>query len=170
MLAQYEPPVTTRIHADDGSLMAEYARQRRLFLPIQAIPTRLKDAFLSAEDKSFYEHPGIDIEGVARAALIVMRGGPMQGGSTITQQVAKNFLLTNERSMERKVKEAILALRIEQAFSKDKILELYLNEIYLGMGAYGVAAASLAYFDKSVTELEIQEAVSYTHLTLPTKA
>ncbi len=158
VLAQYEPPVTTRIHADDGSLMAEYARQRRLFLPIQAIPKRLKDAFLSAEDKSFYEHPGIDIEGVARAALIFMRGGPMQGGSTITQQVAKNFLLTNERSMERKVKEAILALRIEQAFSKDKILELYLNEIYLGMGAYGVAAASLAYFDKSVTELEIQEA------------
>ncbi|WP_062226200.1 penicillin-binding protein 1A [Aureimonas frigidaquae] len=158
VLAQYEPPVTTRIHADDGSLMAEYARQRRLFLPIQAIPQRVKDAFLSAEDKSFYEHPGIDIEGIARAALVLVRGGPMQGGSTITQQVAKNFLLTNERSVERKVKEAILALRIEQAYSKDRILELYLNEIYLGMGAYGVAAASLAYFDKSVTELEIHEA------------
>ncbi|KAA0970556.1 penicillin-binding protein 1A [Aureimonas fodinaquatilis] len=158
VLAKYEPPVTTRFHASDGALMAEYARERRLFLPIQAIPQGLKDAFLSAEDKSFYHHPGIDIEGVARAAVILARGGPMQGGSTITQQVAKNFLLTNERSMERKVKEAILALRIEQAYSKDRILELYLNEIYLGMGAYGVAAASLAYFDKGVTELDIHEA------------
>ncbi|WP_182087012.1 penicillin-binding protein 1A [Aureimonas sp. ME7] len=158
VLERYEPPVTTRFHAADGALMAEYAKQRRLYLPIQAIPQRVKDAFLSAEDKNFYEHSGIDLEGIARAALVYVRGGSLQGGSTITQQVAKNFLLTNERSMERKVKEAILSLRIEQAYSKDRILELYLNEIYLGMGSYGVAAASLAYFDKSVSELEIQEA------------
>ncbi|WP_185985131.1 penicillin-binding protein 1A [Aureimonas mangrovi] len=157
VLADYEPPVTTRIHASDGEMMAEYARERRLFLPIQTIPTLLKDAFLSAEDKNFYEHAGIDYEGVARAALVLARGGPMQGGSTITQQVAKNFLLTNERSVERKVKEAILSLRMERAYSKDEILELYLNEIYLGMGSYGVAAASLAYFDKAVSELEIHE-------------
>lgn len=157
VLAKYEPPVMTRIHASDGGLMAEYAKQRRLYLPIQAIPQRLKDAFLSAEDKNFYEHHGVDLEGIARAALVYVKGGPMQGGSTITQQVAKNFLLTNERSMERKVKEAILSLRIEQAYSKDRILELYLNEIYLGMGSYGVAAASLSYFNKSVSELEIQE-------------
>ncbi|MET0257345.1 MAG: penicillin-binding protein 1A, partial [Methylobacterium sp.] len=157
VLAKYEPPVMTRIHASDGGLMAEYAKQRRLYLPIQAIPTLLKNAFLSAEDKNFYEHHGVDLEGIARAALVYVRGGPMQGGSTITQQVAKNFLLTNERSMERKVKEAVLSLRIEQAYSKDRILELYLNEIYLGMGSYGVAAASLSYFNKSVSELEIQE-------------
>ncbi|MBB4001656.1 penicillin-binding protein 1A [Aurantimonas endophytica] len=158
VLANYEPPVTTRVHASDGSLMAEYARQRRLFLPIQAIPNLVKNAFLSAEDKNFYSHPGIDIEGVARAVLVLAKGGRMQGASTITQQVAKNFLLTNERTFDRKIKEAILSLRIEQAYSKDKILELYLNEIYLGLGAYGVAAASLAYFDKSVNELTIEEA------------
>lgn len=157
VLADYEPPVTTRVHAADGDLMAEYARERRLFLPIQAMPQLLKDAFLSAEDKNFYHHAGLDYEGIARAAVVVARGGPMQGGSTITQQVAKNFLLTNERSMDRKVKEAILSLRIERAYSKDKILELYLNEIYLGMGSYGVAAAALAYFDKAVGELDIHE-------------
>lgn len=158
VLAAYEPKVATRFHASDGSLMAEYAKERRLFLPIQAIPNLVKAAYLSAEDKNFYQHPGIDIYGLGRAVLVLAKGGPMQGGSTITQQVAKNFLLTNERSLERKVKEAILSLRIEQAYSKDKILELYLNEIYLGLGSYGVAAASLAYFDKSVNELEIQEA------------
>ncbi|WP_152047166.1 penicillin-binding protein 1A [Aureimonas psammosilenae] len=158
VLADYQPKVATRFYAGDGAMMAEYAMERRLYLPIQAIPQRLKDAFLSAEDKNFYNHSGVDLEGIGRAALLYLRGGPMQGGSTITQQVAKNFLLTNERSMERKVKEAILSLRIERAYSKDRILELYLNEIYLGMGSYGVAAASLAYFDKSVNELEIQEA------------
>ncbi|RYE81423.1 MAG: penicillin-binding protein, partial [Hyphomicrobiales bacterium] len=158
VLAAYEPKVTTRFQASDGSLMAEYAKERRLFLPIQAIPDRLKNAYLAAEDKNFYEHPGIDIQGLGRAVLMFAKGGPRQGGSTITQQVAKNFLLTNEQSIERKVKEAILSLRIEQAYSKDRILELYLNEIYLGLGSYGVAAASLAYFDKSVNELEIQEA------------
>ena len=154
----YEPPVTTRVHAADGSLMAEYARQRRLFLPIQAVPDLVKNAFLSAEDKNFYQHPGVDIEGVARAVMVLAKGGRMQGASTITQQVAKNFLLTNERTFDRKIKEAILSLRIEQAYSKDKILELYLNEIYLGLGSYGVAAAALAYFDKSVNELTIEEA------------
>ena len=153
VLANYEPKVTTRLHAADGSLMAEYAKERRLFLPIQAIPKRLKDAYLAAEDKNFYSHPGIDLQGLARAAMVVAKGDGLQGGSTITQQVAKNFLLTREQSMERKVKEAILSLRIERAYSKDKILELYLNEIYLGLGSYGVAAASLAYFDKSVNEL-----------------
>jgi len=138
--------------------MAEYARQRRLFLPIQAVPDLVKNAFLSAEDKNFYQHPGVDIEGVARAVMVLAKGGRMQGASTITQQVAKNFLLTNERTFDRKIKEAILSLRIEQAYSKDKILELYLNEIYLGLGSYGVAAAALAYFDKSVNELTIEEA------------
>ncbi|WAJ31041.1 penicillin-binding protein 1A [Antarcticirhabdus aurantiaca] len=158
VLANYEPPVTTRVHASDGSLMAEYARQRRLYLPIQAIPERVKEAFLSAEDKNFYSHPGIDVEGVGRAVLVLAKGGRMQGASTITQQVAKNFLLTNERTFDRKIKEAILAVRIEQSYSKDRILELYLNEIYLGMGSYGVAAAALAYFDKSVNELTLEEA------------
>ncbi len=162
-LKNYEPPVMTRVHAGDGSLIAEYAEQRRMFLPIQGIPDLLKNAFLSAEDKNFYHHPGIDITGIARAVVVnarnVLAGNSRRpvGASTITQQVAKNFLLTNEVSYERKIKEAILALRIEDAYTKDKILELYLNEIYLGMGAYGVAGASLLYFDKSVHELSIAE-------------
>lgn len=160
-LKNYEPPVMTRVHAADGSLMAEYARERRLFLPIQAIPDAVKQAYLSAEDKNFYQHIGIDPEGIARAAVRFVQnygsGRRPEGASTITQQVAKNFLLTNEVSVERKVKEAILSLRIEQAYTKDEILELYLNEIYLGLGAYGVAAASLVYFDKSVHELSLAE-------------
>ncbi|RWX78784.1 penicillin-binding protein 1A [Neorhizobium lilium] len=158
VLASYEPPVATRVHAGNGALMSEYARERRLFLPIQAIPDRVKAAFLSAEDKNFYNHPGVDISGLGRAVMLLATGGPMQGGSTITQQVAKNFLLTNERSFERKVKEAILSFRIEQAYSKDKILELYLNEIFFGLNAYGIAGAALTYFDKSVTELTTSEA------------
>ncbi|MDQ6437252.1 penicillin-binding protein 1A [Mesorhizobium sp. LHD-90] len=158
VLANYEPPVTTRVHAVDGSLMGEFARQRRLYLPVQAIPDRVKAAFLSAEDKNFYKHPGVDFEGVARAALVYAKGGPMQGGSTITQQVAKNFLLTREQTLERKVKEAILSFRIEQAYSKDRILELYLNEIFFGLGSYGIAGAALTYFDKSVNELTVAEA------------
>ncbi len=158
VLAKYEPPVTTRIHAADGELMGEFARQRRLYLPIQAIPDRVKAAFLSAEDKNFYKHPGVDFEGIVRAAVVYAKGGPMQGGSTITQQVAKNFLLTNERSLERKIKEAVLSFRIEQAYSKDRILELYLNEIFFGLGAYGIAGAALTYFDKSVNELTVAEA------------
>jgi penicillin-binding protein 1A len=163
-LKNYAPPVMTRVHASDGALMAEYAHERRLFLPIQAIPALVKQAFISAEDKNFYAHRGVDPEGVIRAVYTLvndrLRGSNRraQGASTITQQVAKNFLLTNEASFERKAKEAILALRIESSFQKEEILELYLNEIYLGLGAYGVAAASLLYFDKSVHELTIAEA------------
>src|SRR5580692_1587695 len=161
-LQDYEPPVMTRVHAGDGSLLAEYANQRRLYLPIQAIPKLVTNAFIAAEDKNFYQHPGIDIYGIARAGLLYVENYGSsrrpQGASTITQQVAKNFLLTNEVSFERKIKEALLALRIERTYSKDKILELYLNQIYLGLGAYGVAAASLLYFDKSVHELTIAEA------------
>ena len=161
-LQDYEPPVMTRVHASDGSLMAEYARERRLYLPIQAVPKRVIHAFLSAEDKNFYEHGGLDFNGMARAGAVFVQnygsGRRPQGASTITQQVAKNFLLTNEVSFTRKIKEALLAMKIERAYTKDKILELYLNEIYLGFSAYGIAAASLLYFDKSVHELTVAEA------------
>jgi penicillin-binding protein 1A len=160
-LADYEPPVMTRVHAGDGSLIAEYATEKRAFVPINAFPKLVIKAFLAAEDKNFYSHPGIDFMGVARAALTnivqVGRNRRPVGASTITQQVAKNFLLTNEVSIARKVKEAILAFRIEHAFSKDRILELYLNEIYLGFGSYGVAAAALNYFNKSMDELSTEE-------------
>jgi penicillin-binding protein 1A len=156
-LKNYEPPVMTRVHAADGSLLAEYASQRRLYLPIQAIPNLMKNAFIAAEDKNFYEQSGI-----ARAALFYVENYGSnrhpQGASTITQQVAKNFLLGNQVTFDRKIKEMLLALEIERAYPKDKILELYLNEIYLGFGAYGVAAASLLYFDKSVHELTIAQA------------
>jgi penicillin-binding protein 1A len=164
-LQDYEPPVMTRVHASDGALVAEYARERRLYLPIQAIPKLVLNAFIAAEDKNFYEHGGLDFSGIARAGLVYLQNFGSsrrpQGASTITQQVAKNFLLTNiatEVSLDRKVKEALLALRIERTYSKDKILELYLNEIYLGFSSYGVAAASLLYFDKSVHELNAAEA------------
>ena len=161
-LQNYEPPVMTRVHAADGSLLAEYAKERRLYLPIQAIPKLVTNAFVAAEDKNFYQHPGVDIYGIMRAGMLFVEnygsGRRPQGASTITQQVAKNFLLSNEVSFQRKIKEALLALRIERTYSKQKILELYLNEIYLGFGAYGVAAASLLYFDKSVHELTIAEA------------
>src|SRR5499427_2710395 len=161
-LQDYEPPVMTRIHAADGSLLGEYAKERRLYLPIQAVPKLVINAFLAAEDKNVYEHGGIDFSGMARAAVVFAQNYGSnrrpQGASTITQQVAKNFLLTNEVSFTRKIREALLAMRIERAYSKDKILELYLNEIYLGLGAYGIAAASLVYFDKSVNELTISEA------------
>jgi penicillin-binding protein 1A len=160
-LAKYEPPVMTRVHAADGQLVAEYAHERRLYLPIQAIPDRLKAAFISAEDKNFYQHSGLDYYGIARALIQNLHafgsGQRLVGASTITQQVAKNFLLTSDQTIDRKIKEAILALRIEQAYSKDKILELYMNEIFLGLGAYGVAAAALQYFDKSVHELTLAE-------------
>ena len=162
-LSKYEPPVMTRIHAHDGSLIAEYARERRIFVPINTIPKQVIAAFLSAEDSRFYQHGGLDFQGIARAvyklveAKIQGKARRVEGASTITQQVAKNFLLSNERSMERKLKEAILAIRIERAYSKDKILELYLNEIYLGIGAYGVAAASLSYFNKELKDLTIEE-------------
>jgi penicillin-binding protein 1A len=161
-LQDYEPAVMTRVHAADGQLLAEYARERRLYLPIQAVPRLVINAFIAAEDKSFYEHGGLDFSGIARAGLSYAQnygtGRRPQGASTITQQVAKNFLLTNELSWSRKIKEALLAMKIERAFSKEKILELYLNEIYLGLGAYGVAAASLLYFNKSVHELTLPEA------------
>ena len=161
-LQDYEPPVMTRVHASDGSLLGEYSRERRLYLPIQAVPKLVINAFLAAEDKNFYDHGGIDFTGMARAGLVYIQNYGSnrrpQGASTITQQVAKNFLLTNEVSFTRKIKEALLAMRIERAYSKDKILELYLNEIYLGLGAYGIAAASLVYFDKSVNELTVAEA------------
>jgi penicillin-binding protein 1A len=163
-LAKYEPPVMTRIHAHDGSLIAEYARERRIFVPINTIPKHIIAAFLSAEDRRFYEHGGLDLQGIARAVFKLVetkiQGGDRrtEGASTITQQVAKNFLLTSDRTMDRKIKEAILAIRIERAYSKDKILELYLNEIYLGIGAYGVAAAGLAYFNKELKDLTVEEA------------
>src|SRR3984893_8676271 len=161
-LRDYEPPVMTRVHATDGSLIAEYAHERRLYMPIQAVPKLVTNAFISAEDKNFYEHNGLDFSGIMRAGRVFIENYGThrrpQGASTITQQVAKNFLLTNEVSLERKVKEALLAVKIERTYSKEKILELYLNEIYLGFGAYGVAAASLLYFDKSVHDLSIAEA------------
>ncbi|MET0746776.1 MAG: transglycosylase domain-containing protein, partial [Rhizobium sp.] len=161
VLANYAPPVTTRIHAGNGALMAEYAHERRLFLPIQAIPDRVKAAFLSAEDKNFYNHAGVDVTGLGRAVLVNLQnfgsGRRPVGASTITQQVAKNFLLSADQTFDRKLKEAILSFRIEQAYSKDKILELYLNEIYFGLNAYGIASASLTYFDKPVTDLTIAE-------------
>ncbi len=163
-LAKYEPPVMTRIHAHDGALIAEFARERRIFVPINTVPKLVIAAFLSAEDKRFYEHGGLDFKGIARAVYRMvdakLRGVKRraEGASTITQQVAKNFLLTSERTFDRKIKEAILATRIEQAFSKDKILELYLNEIYFGIGSYGVAAASLNYFGKELRDLTVEEA------------
>jgi len=161
VLAKYEPPVMTRIHASDGNLIAEFARERRIYVPFTAIPDRVVDAFISAEDKNFYQHGGLDIQGIIRAAVTnlssAQSGRRMVGASTITQQVAKNFLLTSDQTMERKLKEAILAIRIERAFTKEQILELYLNEIYLGAGAYGVAAAAQTYWDKSLNELSIAD-------------
>ena len=164
VLSEYEPGVTTRVHAGDGSLVAEFARERRLFVPAESIPLVVKQAFISAEDKDFYEHSGLDYRGIMRAMrnnavkILQGQGGPMEGGSTITQQVAKNFLLNADQKMKRKVKEALIARRMERAFTKDHILELYLNEIYLGNRSYGVAAASLNYFNKPLAELEPQEA------------
>ncbi|MBH68822.1 MAG: penicillin-binding protein [Rhodospirillaceae bacterium] len=161
-LADYRPPVVTRVHGGDGRLIAEYAKERRVFVPINVMPKLLIKAFLSSEDKNFYSHKGVDIISLISAAFdnianFYSKKRP-RGASTITQQVAKNFLLTNELSIERKIKEAILAFRIEKAFSKDRILELYLNEIYLGLGSYGVATAALNYFDKSLDNLTVAEA------------
>ncbi|WSH66783.1 penicillin-binding protein 1A [Rhizobium ruizarguesonis] len=162
VLNSYAPPVTTRVHAGNGALMAEYAKEKRLFLPIQAIPDRVKAAFLSAEDKNFYNHPGVDLTGLGRAILVNLQnfgsGRRPVGASTITQQVAKNFLLSSDQTIDRKIKEAILSFRIEQAYNKDKILELYLNEIFFGLNSYGIAGAALTYFNKSVTELTVAEA------------
>jgi len=163
-LAQYDPPTVTRVHAGDGRLIAEYAVERRVFVPVTAMPRPLIGAFLAAEDQNFYHHPGVDFMALGRAVVtnginvVLRRDRRPVGASTITQQVAKNFLLTNELSFERKIKEAILAFRIERAFTKERILELYLNEIYLGYGSYGVAAAAINYFNKSLDELTVAEA------------
>ena len=160
-LADYQPPTATRIHAGDGQLIKEYAREQRVFVPIQSIPKEIIHGFVAAEDKNFYSHYGVDPLALARAmatnVIYYFEKRRFIGASTITQQVAKNFLLTNEVSITRKAKEAILAFRIERALSKDRILELYLNEIYLGYGSFGVAAAALNYFDKSLSELTTAE-------------
>ncbi len=161
-LSNYQPPISSRVYSKDSKLIAEYAIEKRLFIPFESIPTKVVNAFLSAEDKNFFSHPGIDAKGILRAVLKniknISQNKRLEGASTITQQVAKNFLLTNEVSMKRKVKEAILAFRIERAYKKERILELYLNQIYLGQGTYGIAAASLEYFDKSIKELNYSEA------------
>ncbi len=161
-LSKYNPNVVTRIHAGNGALLAEYATQKRVFVPVNVIPKKVINAFISAEDKDFYNHFGIDPKATVRAIITNIRNigtsKRLIGASTITQQVAKNFLLSSELSYERKIKEAILAIRIERAFSKNEILELYLNEIYLGFKSYGVAAAALNYFDKSLDNLDISEA------------
>jgi penicillin-binding protein 1A len=162
-LKAYYPAITTRIYASDGSLMEEYSKEKRIFVPIEIIPKRIINAFISAEDSNFYQHSGIDIIAIARAAIgnviSVSKSGQISGGaSTITQQVVKNFLLSNERSLERKIKEAILAIRMSKYFSKEEVLELYLNQIYLGSGSYGIVAASQTYFNKSIGDLTIDEA------------
>jgi penicillin-binding protein 1A len=159
-LRDYEPPVMTRVHAADGSLISEYAKERRLYLPVQDVPKLVVNAFLSAEDKNFFSHSGIDPEGIGRAIFsnFTRAGRRQQGASTITQQVAKNFLLSSEQTYDRKIKEMLLALRIEATYTKEKILELYLNQIYLGFGNYGIAAAALNYYGKSVHELTLAEA------------
>lgn len=160
-LAKYEPAVTTRLFAGDGQLLMEYAAEKRLFVPVDKIPQKVKNAFIAAEDKHFYTHGGIDYMGILRAVISNLKnfgkGRRPVGASTITQQVAKNFLLSSEVSYVRKIKEAILASRMNKAFTKEHILELYLNEIYLGNRSYGVAAAALNYFDKSLDELELHE-------------
>ncbi|QTP64388.1 penicillin-binding protein 1A [Candidatus Liberibacter africanus] len=161
-LNSYSPSVTTRIHAGDGSLIAEYAKENRLFLPIQIIPSHVKYAFVSAEDKNFYYHSGVDILAIIRASLHNIKnighGRRPEGASTITQQVAKNFLLTSKQTMDRKIKEILLSFRLEKAYDKEKILEFYLNEIFFGFNSYGIASAALTYFNKSVSELNIEEA------------
>ncbi len=160
-LADYRPLVTSRLYANDGSLMAEYANERRSFVSVEQIPPLVVNAFLAAEDKNFYEHGGIDFMGLARAMIINVKnigtGRRPMGASTITQQVAKNFLLSSEQSISRKIKEALLARKIEKTYTKDHILELYLNEIYLGQGSYGVASAALGYFDKDLKDLTIAQ-------------
>ncbi|MBD1158584.1 PBP1A family penicillin-binding protein [Pelagibacterales bacterium SAG-MED19] len=161
-LKNYKPPVSSRVYSGDGNLVADFSQEKRIFIPYETLPKNVIYSFLSAEDKNFFSHPGVDAKGVLRAILNniknIITSKRLEGASTITQQVAKNFLLTNEVSLNRKIKEAILAFRIERALSKERILELYLNQIYLGSGAYGVAAASLEYFDKSIKELNYTEA------------
>ena len=161
-LKSYKPPVSSKVYSRNGNVVAEFSKEKRIFVPYESIPQNVINSFLSAEDKNFFSHPGVDAKGVIRATINniqnIMTSKRLEGASTITQQVAKNFLLTNEVSLNRKIKEAILAFRIERALTKERILELYLNQIYLGSGAYGVAAASLEYFDKSIKELNYEEA------------
>ncbi len=161
-LKNYKPPVSSKVYSGNGDLVSDFSKEKRIFVPFNSIPKNVINAFLSAEDKNFFSHPGVDAKGVLRAVINnisnIISSKRLEGASTITQQVAKNFLLTNEVSLNRKIKEAILAFRIERALSKERILELYLNQIYLGSGAYGVAAASLEYFDKSIRDLNYSEA------------
>jgi len=161
-LKNYKPPVSSKVYSGDGELVADFSKEKRIFVPYNSIPKNIINSFLSAEDKNFFSHPGVDAKGVLRALINnisnIISSKRLEGASTITQQVAKNFLLTNEVSLNRKIKEAILAFRIERVLSKQRILELYLNQIYLGSGAYGVAAASLEYFDKSIKDLSYDEA------------
>ena len=161
-LKNYKAPVSSKIYSGNGELIQDFSSEKRIFIPYNSIPKILINSFLSAEDKNFFDHPGIDAKGVLRAIIKnisnILNSKRLEGASTITQQVAKNFLLTNEVSLQRKIKEAILAFRIERSLSKERILELYLNQIYLGQGSYGIAAASLEYFDKSVDELNYEEA------------
>ena len=161
-LKNYKAPVSSKIYSGSGELIQDFSSEKRIFIPYNSIPKKVINSFLSAEDKNFFEHPGIDAKGVLRAVIKnisnILNSKRLEGASTITQQVAKNFLLSNEVSMQRKLKEAILAFRIERSLSKERILELYLNQIYLGQGSYGIAAASLEYFDKSIDELNYEEA------------
>ena len=161
-LKNYKAPVSSKIYSGNGELIQDFSSERRIFIPYNSIPKIVINSFLSAEDKNFFNHPGIDAKGVLRATIKnisnIINSKRLEGASTITQQVAKNFLLSNEVSLKRKLKEAILAFRIERSLSKERILELYLNQIYLGQGSYGIAAASLEYFDKSIDELNYEEA------------
>jgi penicillin-binding protein 1A len=158
-LADYQPATVSRLYAADGRLLAEYAHEKRVFVPVAAMPKRVLEAFVAAEDQRFFTHPGIDFIGVVRAVIanVANPGKRPEGASGITQQVAKNFLLTNQATLARKIREAILAFRIEDTYSKERILELYLNEIYLGSGNYGVAQAAINYFDRSLGELTLSE-------------
>ncbi|MAQ28160.1 MAG: penicillin-binding protein [Pelagibacteraceae bacterium] len=161
-LKNYKPPVSSKLYSGSGELVNDYSTEKRIFIPYNSIPKIVINAFLSAEDKNFYSHPGVDAKGVLRAIIKninnILSSKRLEGASTITQQVAKNFLLSNEVSFNRKIKEAILAFRIERVLSKERILELYLNQIYLGEGAYGIASASLEYFNKPISKLNYSEA------------
>jgi penicillin-binding protein 1A len=160
-LVNYKPPVSSKVYSGEGVLVSDFSAEKRIFVPYNSIPKIVINSFLSAEDKNFFTHPGVDAKGVIRAVINNVKNyfssRRLEGASTITQQVAKNFLLSNEVSINRKIKEAILAFRIERALSKKRILELYLNQIYLGQGAYGIASASLEYFDKPIGELNYAE-------------
>ena len=160
-LKNYKPPVSSKVYSGNGVLISDFSTEKRIFIPFNAIPKKIIYSFLSSEDKNFFKHPGVDAKGVIRAfknnIFNIIKSNRLEGASTITQQVAKNFLLSNEVSLDRKIKEAILAFRIERALSKERILELYLNQIYLGEGSYGIASASLRYFNKPIGELNYAE-------------